>query len=341
MFLTGLHKRVLAAAVLITGISSAGWLAVRASAVGAGSGTIGDLVWSDSDGDGRQDPGEPGVAGVTVEIWAVPENTLASTVSTTADGRYTAGGLATERCYRVRVRIPAGMTATLTDQGSDDLDSDINAAGVMQRWACPGWGTPTRQTYDAGLLGTPVVPTTTTTTAATTTTAPTTTTTTRPATGVAVIEGAAYEDRNRNGRLDVGEPPVSGLGIALIWGQCLATSTRCPAEDDAAPYDDVTRQPSLTAPWLASQLEARTGTDGTFRIEIDLADRPAGYSCEMFGAMVSDNATWHPTFATADNPIRGSDISFPAQNGAAATFMPCLTPGSTWRAGPVGWTTTP
>ena len=34
------------------------------------AGTIGDFVWRDLDGDGAQDAGEPGVAGVTVSISA-------------------------------------------------------------------------------------------------------------------------------------------------------------------------------------------------------------------------------------------------------------------------------
>jgi uncharacterized repeat protein (TIGR01451 family)/fimbrial isopeptide formation D2 family protein len=34
-----------------------------------GTATIGDLVWSDADGDGIRDPGEPGLAGVTVALW--------------------------------------------------------------------------------------------------------------------------------------------------------------------------------------------------------------------------------------------------------------------------------
>ncbi len=34
-----------------------------------GTGTIGDFVWHDADGDGVQDPGESGIQGVTLELW--------------------------------------------------------------------------------------------------------------------------------------------------------------------------------------------------------------------------------------------------------------------------------
>ena len=33
-----------------------------------GTGAIGDRVWIDADGDGVQDPGEAGLAGVTVQL---------------------------------------------------------------------------------------------------------------------------------------------------------------------------------------------------------------------------------------------------------------------------------
>jgi protocatechuate 3,4-dioxygenase beta subunit len=64
-------------------------------------GTIGDTVFSDADGDGIQDAGEAGIAGVEVELWRdngdgifnPAEDTLVGTTTTAADGSYLFDGL--------------------------------------------------------------------------------------------------------------------------------------------------------------------------------------------------------------------------------------------------------
>ena len=47
---------------------------------------IGNLVWEDTDGDGVQDPGEPGISGVTVEL--KQGGTTLATATTDANGNY-------------------------------------------------------------------------------------------------------------------------------------------------------------------------------------------------------------------------------------------------------------
>ncbi len=70
----------------------------NASAVTA---ILGDYVWSDADGDGIQDPGEPGIGGVTVELLDAA-GMVVSSVVTSDDGRYLFSGVAAGE-YRVRV----------------------------------------------------------------------------------------------------------------------------------------------------------------------------------------------------------------------------------------------
>ena len=53
----------------------------------SGTGVVGDRIWSDADGDGVQDPGEPGLGGVTVQIRNASGGVVASAV-TSADGSY-------------------------------------------------------------------------------------------------------------------------------------------------------------------------------------------------------------------------------------------------------------
>jgi hypothetical protein len=93
------------------------------------SGTVGDRVWSDLDGDGLQDAGEPGIAGVTVSLADAAGSPIATTV-TDANGWYQFGGLCAGD-YQVSVAAPAGFLASPCDQGADDnLDSDCSPAGV-------------------------------------------------------------------------------------------------------------------------------------------------------------------------------------------------------------------
>ncbi len=88
------------------------------------TGKVGDFIWNDADGDGVQDTGEPGLPGVTVQLYdASGVNLVASTV-TTATGGYLFTGLA-DATYVVKVvtstiPLPAGFTQT-GDPDADDL----------------------------------------------------------------------------------------------------------------------------------------------------------------------------------------------------------------------------
>src|SRR5207248_3639333 len=47
---------------------------------------LGDFVWLDSNGNGRQDAGEPGINGVTVQLLDGAGNVLAATTTATVGG---------------------------------------------------------------------------------------------------------------------------------------------------------------------------------------------------------------------------------------------------------------
>ena len=63
---------------------------------------IGNFVWSDADGDGLQDPGEPGIGGVTVDlmgpgpdgILGTADDVAVASTTTAADGSYLFTGVA-------------------------------------------------------------------------------------------------------------------------------------------------------------------------------------------------------------------------------------------------------
>mgnify|MGYP002391175582 CR=1 FL=1 len=86
---------------------------------------IGNFVWHDLNQNGIQDAGEPGVAGITVQLWNADKTSLIHSTTTNGSGVYTlVAPLPGD--YRVRVVPFAGSTFTLKDQGADDTkDSDI------------------------------------------------------------------------------------------------------------------------------------------------------------------------------------------------------------------------
>ncbi|MCB0559738.1 MAG: hypothetical protein KDD09_12385, partial [Phaeodactylibacter sp.] len=86
--------------------------------------SLGDFVWLDSDHDGVQDTGEPGVANVTVNLLDDMGNII-NTTATGNDGSYSFTGLL-PGTYSVQFELPAGYAYTPQDQGDDALDSDAD-----------------------------------------------------------------------------------------------------------------------------------------------------------------------------------------------------------------------
>jgi len=86
---------------------------------------ISDFVWYDTNNNGVQNAGEPGIAGATVELYS-SIGTLIATTTTDANGLYSFNGLLADT-YSVRFTPPAGYgyVASPQDQGGNDAtDSD-------------------------------------------------------------------------------------------------------------------------------------------------------------------------------------------------------------------------
>ncbi|WP_210219511.1 IPTL-CTERM sorting domain-containing protein [Thiothrix unzii] len=148
---------------------------------GIKSGSLGDRVWLDLNGNNLQDSGEPGVPNVTVKLLD-GTNKVVDTKTTDASGFYNFAAVLPGN-YTVQFETPAGMTLVGANQGTDDtLDSDPSGDGKVAVTVVSGVG---NQTVDAG-----VVP--------------------------AKLGDYVWLDTNGDGKQDAGEPPVAGITVALL-----------------------------------------------------------------------------------------------------------------------------
>jgi SdrD B-like domain/Carboxypeptidase regulatory-like domain len=118
-------------------------------------GSISNLVFDDLNGNGTQDAGEPGVAGVTVKLIDSNGDAIAQTV-TAADGSYIFDRLFPD-AYRVEFVAPAGRGFARPDVGTDTADSDADwvsgVTTVVDLQVDPATGLVNRRTdVDAGLV---------------------------------------------------------------------------------------------------------------------------------------------------------------------------------------------
>lgn len=95
---------------------------------------LGNLVWYDTDQDGIQDPGEPGVEGIGVGLYDDPtcSGSLTYTDTTDSSGTYLFADILSGTLCLEFSNIPAGWEISLQNQGGDDtIDSD--AAPINSR----------------------------------------------------------------------------------------------------------------------------------------------------------------------------------------------------------------
>ncbi|HYS54652.1 MAG TPA: SdrD B-like domain-containing protein, partial [Thermoanaerobaculia bacterium] len=91
----------------------------------ANKASIGNFIWNDRNANGIQEPGEPGIGGVSVSLLSA-SGTVLRTSSTDANGTYRFGDL-DPGSYAVRVIPPPGFSFSPSDAGDDDArDSDYD-----------------------------------------------------------------------------------------------------------------------------------------------------------------------------------------------------------------------
>jgi protocatechuate 3,4-dioxygenase beta subunit len=160
---------------------------------------LGDRVWHDLNENGIQDAGEPGVAGVKVDLYTCPAGDLVGTTTTDANGIYGFAGLMTGD-YSVRFVLPTGYAFTEKDQGSDDA-KDSDADVVTGRTICTTLvAGESDVTWDAGLVV------------------------------IASICGHVYHDVNDNGIFEASESGIENVTVTLSGtddlGQSVSATTQ-------------------------------------------------------------------------------------------------------------------
>ena len=111
---------------------------------------IGNFVWNDTDMDGIQDEGEPGIEGVLVELFNC-ENQLLDTTVTDTGGFYGFENLAAGQYY-LRFALPMGFAFSPDNEG--DIDStDSDPEEETGRTECTELGADEIDlTWDAGMF---------------------------------------------------------------------------------------------------------------------------------------------------------------------------------------------
>ncbi|XCN73970.1 MAG: SdrD B-like domain-containing protein [Candidatus Electrothrix aestuarii] len=119
------------------------------------TGTIGDRIWNDADGDGVQDMGESGIGGITIELrdgTCTPSSTC-ETTTTAPDGSYSFTGLSAGDYTIVVVDPPSGTTQTGDPDATKDNSTMVSlAAGQTILTADFGYEFPETGTSDIGDL---------------------------------------------------------------------------------------------------------------------------------------------------------------------------------------------
>ncbi|MEO8606576.1 MAG: SdrD B-like domain-containing protein [Chloroflexota bacterium] len=162
---------------------------------------LGDFVWIDSNSNGVQDSGEPGLGGVTVNLYQNSSPaTIFATTFTDGTGFYDFLNLAPDD-YFVEFVIPSTYTFTAQDQGGDDTkdsDADTTTGRTAVTTLISGENDPT---WDAGVLP------------------------------VASIGDFVWHDNNGNNVQNSGEAGVAGVQVDLLnsVGTVIATTFTDPA----------------------------------------------------------------------------------------------------------------
>ena len=234
--------------------------------------SVGNFVWIDSDADGIQDQGEPGLAGAILTLTNMSGNPVTNVLgqvvgsqTTASNGAYLFENLPPGQ-YKVNITYPAGYQATTAGAGSDlAVDSSTDTATSVN---LPNNGD-ADLTLDFGVVVTPS-PTTSTTTS-TAPTAPVTTTASSSTTEPTPIPNVSPEGSSKRpgypGNFNGGSGSGSGANNTPVWNG-----------SDLAPADEGVNVGGFV--WIDStkngrQSSSERGISGVVLVLVDENGNPA------------------------------------------------------------------
>lgn len=153
--------------------------------------TVGGFVWNDLNRNGLQDPGEPGIAGISVSL-VTEDNKYGGTGVSDSQGRYRIEKLYKDTYYVYFGDPNRDYTHTAAHVSGQNTQNDSDC-GVQVILSGDDFH------VDVGLLR------------------------------LCVLSGEVYEDLNRNGQRDEGEPPLPAE-IKLDWGANIAITEKTSRE---------------------------------------------------------------------------------------------------------------
>ena len=170
-------------------------------------------VWEDIDKDGQQDQGEPGIEGVTVTL-QTNDGTIVATTTTDENGDYEFTDIE-EGLYIIEVNVSTNTNGindyvgTAQNVGDDALDSDVSPGNgqSMVFNHSPSKGS---TDIDAGFI--------------------------RPSSN---IEGTVWEDEDRDGQQDQGEPGIEGVTVTLQTSDGMILAMTTTDENGDYEFEDV------------------------------------------------------------------------------------------------------
>ncbi|WP_432377511.1 SdrD B-like domain-containing protein [Duganella sp. P38] len=225
--------------------------------------SIGDRVWLDTNGNGIQDKGEGGVAGVKVYLLDAAGRVVGSPVVTDANGNYLFSGLkpGTYSVQFDKTTLPAGYAFTSANAGTDDSkDSDANTVTGITH-SVTGSSGDAITSLDAGIVKVK-----------------------------GSIGDRVWEDKNFNGLQDSGESGVSGVKVNLLDanGKLLATTTT--AADGSYLFDNLAAgnyKVQVVTPTGYYYTKSNVGSDDKIDSDVDRTTGTTGTIALAAGQSVS------------------------------------------------------
>ncbi len=158
---------------------------------------IGDLVWQDSNENGIQESGEPGLANVNVQLLASPSLAMVASTTTDASGLYEFNDVA-PGSYILAFSLLNGYHYTIAGQDGESLDSDANT-GTGRTDAFTMGATEINTDWDAGMVPNDIPP---------------------PVDNR--IGDLVWLDTNANGIQESGEPGLANVNVQLLASPSMA-----------------------------------------------------------------------------------------------------------------------